>query len=427
MTDRRSFLKHAGLLAAAPWFGAGAGASAAAGLTPPAPGDWQALRAQFDLDPRYLHMTLFLLASHPRPVQQAIDQLRQRFNRNPAEAVDWHREEIWQYEDQVRARAGAYFGVTPGQVALTGSTSDGLAAIYGGLVVPAEKEILTSAHEHYATYTRLAYRQRLMGTRLREVPLFRSAAQASVDEIVGNLKAALRPDTRVLGLTWVHSGSGVKLPMQEIAALVRDTNRDRDEADRLIYVVDGVHGFGVENANFADFGCDYFIAGTHKWLFGPRGTGVIIGAQGQMPDHLVPTVPTFSRDDSFGTTMTPGGYHAFEHRLALGSAFDLHLALGKAQVQARIHQLNADLKARLAQYPKVELVTPRAAALSSGFTFFRVRGRGCDAVADHLLAQRVLADAVERDAGPVVRLAPGLLNDETELDVLMRRLAPMLT
>ncbi len=208
--------------------------------------------------------------------------------------------------------------------------------------------------------------------------------------------------------------------------LVRELNQKRDEQDRIIYVVDGVHGFGVEDVSFADFDCDYFIAGTHKWLFGPRGTGVIIARSEQLQEHLVPSIPTFSRADNFGTLMTPGGYHAFEHRLALGTAFELHLQLGKAEVQARIHQLNAYLKQRLGEHPKVRLVTPTSPELSSGFTFFRVEGRDCEAVAKHLMAHRVISDAVDRDVGPVVRLAPSLLNDEAEIDRVLEILAPQL-
>ena len=129
MNDRRTFLKQAGLLAASlPLLQTSDLALAA---TAPAGADkWQALRRQFDLDPNYLHFANFLLTSHPRPVQQAIDALRARFNANPGEAVDWDREEVWKYEDETRAWAGRYFGVKPAQVALTGSTTDGLAAIY---------------------------------------------------------------------------------------------------------------------------------------------------------------------------------------------------------------------------------------------------------------------------------------------------------
>ncbi|WP_313646622.1 pyoverdine-tailoring periplasmic protein PvdN [Pseudomonas sp.] len=428
MNDRRGFLKQAGLFAAAlPLSGSFTpSALAAAPAARPSADKWQALRQQFDLDPSYLHFCNFLLASHPRVVSEAIAGFRARLDQNPGEMVDWDREELWGYENQVRAWAGRYFGVQPGQVALTGSTTEGLSMIYGGLQVAPGKEILVSAHEHYSTNTRLAYREQLMGTQVRRVALFKDPQQVSVDEMLGNIRQAIGPQTRVLGMTWVQSGSGVKLPIREVGELVKTLNHSRDEQDRIIYVVDGVHGFGIEDVNFADFNCDYFIAGTHKWLFGPRGTGVIIAREATPQPYLVPSLPTFTKGENFGTLMTPGGYHAFDHRLALGKAFELHLQLGKADVQARVHQLNDYLKQRLAEHAKVHLVTPRSSQLSAGFTFFRVEGRDCDAVARHLMANKVISDAVDRDVGPVVRLAPSLLNDESEIDRLMAILTPQL-
>jgi selenocysteine lyase/cysteine desulfurase len=94
----------------------------------------------------------------------------------------------------------------------------------------------------------------------------------------------------------------------------------------------------------------------------------------------------------------------------------LHLELGKADVQARIHQLNSYLKQRLLEQPGVELVTPVDPGFSAGFSFFRVKGQDCDAVAAHLVQNRIVSDAVSRDVGPVIRTAPGLLNTEAEVD-----------
>ena len=75
----------------------------------------------------------------------------------------------------------------------------------------------------------------------------------------------------------------------------------RADADRLLFCLDGVHGFGVEDANFEDFGCDYFIAGTHKWLFGPSGTGIICSRTPQL-DEVSPTIPPFNLtgEEGFG-------------------------------------------------------------------------------------------------------------------------------
>jgi selenocysteine lyase/cysteine desulfurase len=214
----------------------------------------------------------------------------------------------------------------------------------------------------------------------------------------------------------------VKLPIGEIGTLVADHNRQRDERDRILYVVDGVHGLGVENLDFPDMHCDFFIAGTHKWMFGPRGTGLVC-ARDPENKYVTPMVPTFSEDKDFATIMTPGGFHAFEHRWAADEAFKLHLQLGKAPVQARIHALNRELKEQLQAHPRIELVTPQSSELSAGFTFFRVKGQDCEAVAAHMVRQRVVIDAVDRDVGPVIRTAPGLLNSSEEIQRFMTLLS----
>lgn len=428
MTDRRTFLKQAGLFTAALPLAAGLGASAlaadpASSLDSLSGADkWAQLRKLFLLDPQYIHFSNFLITPHPLPVRQAIEKHRAWLDRNPGLAMDWDREETWQHEGEVRNQAGRYLQLNPAQIALTGSTTQGLALIYGGVHVRPDQEILTTEHEHYSTQSILQFRTRRQGTQVRQIRLFQAPQQVSVDEVIGNIARNIRPNTRVLGMTWVQSGSGVKLPVGEIGRLVQEHNRNRDEQERIIYVIDGVHGLGVEDANFADFNCDYFIAGTHKWLFGPRGTGIVC-ASAEKVTALTPNEPTFSQDDNFATSMSPGGYHAFEHRWALNEAFKLHLQLGKADVQSRIHELNDYLKASLQAQRQVELVTPLSRQFSAGFTFFRIKDRDSDEVAAHLMRNNVIADAVDRDVGPVIRTAPGLLNTEQEIDRFMALLS----
>ncbi|MBC3272190.1 aminotransferase class V-fold PLP-dependent enzyme [Pseudomonas sp. SWRI81] len=428
MTDRRTFLKQAGILAASLPLGAAVHASApgAAAIATAVPKDkWAQLRQLFNQDPAYLHFSNFLITSHPRPVQEAIDRHRATLDRNPGLMMDWDLEETWKHEAEVREWAGRYLQAKPAQIALTGSTTEGLAAIYGGIHVRADQEILTTVHEHYSTEFSLDFRVKKEGTQVRKIKLFEDAHRVSTEEVLSAIRRAIRPNTRVLGMTWVQSGSGVKLPIGEIGKLVDEVNRTRADADRILYVVDGVHGFGVEDLSFPDMHCDFFIAGTHKWMFGPRGTGIICARSEQLKD-VTPSVPTFSQDTDFATSMSPGGYHAFEHRWALSEAFKLHLQLGKAEVQARIHELNTYLKRRLQEHPQIELVTPLSPALSAGFTFFRVTDRDCDKIAAYLMKNRVVVDAVERDVGPVVRTAPGLLNTEAEIDRFMTLLVTQL-
>lgn len=426
MTDRRTFLKQAGVFAAGLPLGAALLPQALAAEPAAATNDpWTAFKQLFTQAPNYLHFSNFLVTSHPKPVRDAIDRYRQQIDRNPGLAMDWGLEETWKREGLVREWAGRYLNATPPQIALTGSTSEGLAMIYGGIKLRPDQEILTTEHEHYATQNVLDFRVARQGTQVRRVRLFEQASQVSSDEVLGNIKRHIRPNTRVLGMTWVQSGSGVKLPIGEIGKLVEELNRNRDEQDRILYVVDGVHGFGVENLDFPAMHCDFFIAGTHKWMFGPRGTGLVC-ARDSENKYVTPMVPTFSEDTNFATTMTPGGYHAFEHRWAADEAFKLHLQLGKAPVQARIHALNTELKDQLLAHPQIELVTPRSPELSAGFTFFRVKGQDSEAVVAHLMKNRVVIDAVDRDVGPVIRTSPGLLNNSDEIQRFMTLLSQRL-
>ena len=426
MTDRRTFLKQAGVFAASLPLGAALLPQALAANPAPAANDpWTGFKQLFTQDPNYLHFSNFLVTSHPKPVRDAIDRYRQQIDHNPGLAMDWGLEETWKREGQVREWAGRYLNATPPQIALTGSTSEGLAMIYGGIKLRPDQEILTTEHEHYATQNVLDFRVARQGTQVRRIRLFEQASQVSSDEVLGNIKRNIRPNTRVLGMTWVQSGSGVKLPIGEIGKLVEELNRNRDEQDRILYVVDGVHGFGVENLDFPAMHCDFFIAGTHKWMFGPRGTGLVCARDSQNT-YVTPMVPTFSEDTNFATTMTPGGYHAFEHRWAADEAFKLHLQLGKAPVQARIHALNTELKDQLLAHPQIELVTPRSPELSAGFTFFRVKGQDSEAVVAHMMKNRVVIDAVDRDVGPVIRTSPGLLNSSDEIQRFMTLLSQRL-
>ncbi|MBI6620139.1 aminotransferase class V-fold PLP-dependent enzyme [Pseudomonas corrugata] len=426
MNERRAFLKQAGILVAGLPLAASLPCSAAADPLPPLSRDkWAQLRSLFSQDPGYLHFSNFLVTTHPRPVREAIERHRAALDKNPGLLMDWDLGVTEEREENVRTWAGRYLQANPQQIALTGSTTEGLAMIYGGVHVRPDQEILTTVHEHYATHTILDLRKQRDGTRVRKIKLFENAHDATEAQILTAIERNIRPKTRVLGMTWVHSGSGVKLPIGKIGALVDKHNQGRSDEQRIVYVVDGVHGFGVEDLSFPAMNCDFFIAGTHKWMFGPRGTGVVCSRSEEVK-YVTPIIPTFSEATTFSTTMTPGGYHAFEHRWAADEAFKLHLQLGKAEVQARIHALNTYLKKRLLALPQIELVTPLSPELSAGFTFFRVKDRKSDEIAAYLMQNRVVADAVHRDAGPVVRTAPGLLNTEAEIDRFMALLGKTL-
>ncbi|HAW93499.1 MULTISPECIES: aminotransferase class V-fold PLP-dependent enzyme [unclassified Arsukibacterium] len=386
-------------------------------------GDWPGLRKQFLLSYDYIHLATFLLASHPKPVADAIARHRQAFDVNPADY--WH-EHFMTIDADIAAAAARYMGGKAENIALTDSTTMGLALVYSGLQLTPGDEILQTVHDHYSTDLSLQLRAERTGASVRQVALYDNPAQVSVDQVVSRLKAAIRAATRVVAVTWVHSSTGVKLPLHAIAAMLADVNQQRYDAEQILFCVDGVHGFGIEDIDVSTIGCDFFIAGTHKWIFGPRGTGVIWGSDKGW-SRCKAVIPSFSRSYdvwlggstqdqvAMGEHMTPGGFHSFEHRWALPEAFNLHLQLGKAKVQQRIHQLNTLTKQGLQQISGVTLHTPMAAELSSGLVCFDYKTMAPDDVVKAMHGKGIIMSSTPYRQS-YARFAPSLINNEQEIE-----------
>ena len=227
-------------------------------------------------------------------------------------------------EDAVRSAAAAYMGTDAALVALTDSTSMGIGLMYGGLRLRPGDEIVTTDHDFYATHEALRFAALRSGARVTRVALYDDPAAASPAAMVARLIDAVTPATRVVGVTWVHSGTGVKLPVRALADALAERNEGRPEEERALLAVDGVHGFGSQPEAVAELGCDLFAAGGHKWLHGPRGTGVLWGsdaawstARPDRADVLAPAVRRLDGGAARGPRRTRLGHDDDARRLPL--------------------------------------------------------------------------------------------------------------
>ena len=389
----------------------------------------------FALDPDYVNLTTFILASHPRPVRAAIERHRRALDAN---AALYLRASEVSLEEAARRAVADYLGTEPDLVALTDSTTMGLALIYARLRLEPGDEVVTSEDDFFATHESLRLREQLDGVAVRRIRLYDEPESASTEEIVTAVSRALRPSTRCLALTWVHSSSGVKLPLREIAGAVADANRGRRERERILLCVDGVHGLGVEDESPVDLGVDVFASGCHKWLFGPRGTGFVWAAPHAWA-RLAPTIPSFDPRVYLawierrrpagvppGALMTPGGFHSFEHRWALPEAIELHTRLGgRAEVARRTHALAAALKDGLAETAGVRLRTPRDEVLSAGLVCCEIAGTDPGEVVDRLRERHRVVASVTPYRTRYARLGPSVANTADDVDTAIEAIARM--
>lgn len=394
------------------------------------PADWDSVRAQFPLDPDLRHFAAFVLASHPRPVAEAIERHREGLDRD---AEGYLLAEEQASELGVREAASRYLGGEPDQVALTDSTTMGLGLLYGGLRLGAGDEVLTTEHDFYSTHEALRLRSERTGATVRRARLYDDPATADAGEMAERLLAAVTPATSVVAITWVHSSTGVKLPVADIAAGLRDLP-GRDEP--VLLCVDGVHGLGADAATPGDLGADFLVSGTHKWLFGPRGTGIVWGTP-EAWNRLDPIVPPFEPTSLTawisgvaaprtqpGLWATPGGYHSFEHRWALGAAFDFHRTIGADVVAERIATQATQLKEGLAAIDGVTVHTPLDPAISAGVVCATVGSSNPVDVVAGLRADGIVA-SVTPYREQYVRFGPGIVTTPDDVDALLESVATL--
>ncbi len=370
------------------------------------PQDWASVQEQFLLDPAVAQFAAFVLSPHTKVLDAAITAYRDELGVDTEKALLAGIDR----EAAVRDAAAAFHGGVSEQYALTDSTTMGLGLMYGGLDLGAGDEVLTTTHDFYSTEDSLRLLRLRTGASMQRVSLYDDPATATVDEMVGRLVAGISPRTKVVALTWVHSSTGVRVPVAEICAALEALSRV--PRSQYVVCVDGVHGFSAVDVDLPALGCDFLSAGTHKWLFGPRGTGILWGRDF---GPLREVIPTFSDPSSPAGRLTPGGYHSFEHRWAAADAFGFMAAIGRDRLVARTAEQATRLKEGLAGLGGVTLKTPMSPDLSAGIVCFDVAGqRPPDFVSK--LRDAGVAGSPTPYATSYVRLGPSIATTPDQVD-----------
>jgi selenocysteine lyase/cysteine desulfurase len=396
-----------------------------------APLEWEEVRRLFPISPQWIDMSAMFITAHPAPVAEAVERYRRSLDLNPNVFLQDNNRRL--LSRALDAAAKYFGGTTAEEIALTDSTTTGVALVYSGMNIRSGQEVLTTNQDYYVTHEAIRWSTLRNGAAVRRIDIYDESDldRLSPEVLADRIIKQVRPETRVLALTWVHSSTGVKLPLSRISASLREINSSRQLKDHVLLCVDGVHGFGNQVCTFEDLGCDFFVAGCHKWIFGPRGTGIVVGTKKGW-SAVAPTIPSFFDFDAYGrwirnepagtttaAAFMPGGYKAFEHLWSLPEAFDLHTRIGKHRVATRTDELSSQLKEGLAKISRVVLRTPRSPELSAGIVSFDVEGLRSGEVVNALRKRNVIASVAPYRI-PHVRLSPSVRNSPEEVECTLR-------
>ncbi len=224
-----------------------------------------ALRAEFPV----LGRLAYLNAGSNGPLPAAgVAAARAELERELAEGrgARSHFQRRLQVADALRAAYAERTGCAPADLALTSSTTEGLARVLLALDLRAGDEIVTSDEEHPGVLGPLVA-QRARRVEVRVAPW-------------GDVADAVGTRTRLVVCSHVSWRSGRYAPLEQLAQL------------DVPLLLDGAQGAGAVSVDVAALGADAYAAAGQKWLCGPEGTGLLYVSE-RLRERLLPPAPGY--------------------------------------------------------------------------------------------------------------------------------------
>jgi selenocysteine lyase/cysteine desulfurase len=305
--------------------------------------------------------------------------------------------------ERVRQKAATLLGCQTDEIVLTRSTTDGMNAVAQGLRLSSGDRVLTTNQEHEGGSFCWSYLAKYQGVGLDTIEL--PVSEHHADRIVQQFAAALTPRTKVISVSHILSSTGLRMPIAEISALAR--SRD------ILCVVDGAQAAGGVDVSVKALGCHVYATSGHKWLMGPKGTGLLYLAKGT-EERIRPMQFDDGRsyyNHSTGVGNLPG-------MIGLGVALDALQAEGLASVERHNLTLRNRIYEQLAQLPKLDVVSAPPGIMASQLVTFTLPSQ----IDSQLLGRRlhekhgVVVKVVPKRWLNGIRLSPHIFNSERDID-----------
>lgn len=312
------------------------------------------------------------------------------------------------------------------RVLFTSSATDSLNLALKGLLKPGDHVITTEA-EHNALRRPLNTLEKYGGVQQSKLHV---STEGVLDPAA--VRAAIRPNTRLIALAHASNVSGALQPIADVAEIARRAG--------LLLLVDAAQTAGYRPIDMQALGIHLLAAPGHKGLFGPQGTGILCVAP-EVDLHPIREGGTgynstaceqpavFPEGFESGTLNVPG-----IAGLAAGIAYLTHQSL--EHVLRREEALTGALLDGLRSIPGLTLYGPSKPEHRAGLVSFNLTGIDPAEVEERLDEEYAIAGRAGLHCSPgahhaigslplggAMRLSPGWFTTEHEISEAIRAVA----
>ncbi|MBN2417261.1 aminotransferase class V-fold PLP-dependent enzyme [bacterium] len=412
---RRHFLRNTALLLA------GSGRLAAATLSarrlravpPDDPRFWALVRNQFLFPDNYTYLNTGGIGAVPLPV---LTEVRQRMEKAQLHPAAGHSHARWQ---EIKAAAAAVIGApSSDEIALVSTATEGINIVLNGLPLRKGDEVITTAHEHPALAVPLLNRRQRDGIVIRVI-------EPDLHSTAGNLariERLITRKTRLIFLSHITCTTGQRFPVREIGALARDRN--------ILFGLDAAQAAGTGPVDVSDIGADFYTFSGHKWLLGPRRTGVLYIRRERFDTVHPVTTGAYSDDGHSLRTMdltfqpTAQRYEYGTQNAALFEGMlegiSMIRTIGLNRVEEHNRRLAEQFYAGLQEISALDILSHREYESRSAMISFRPRtGRGSELAAELSGKRNIRVRHVPEDGLDGIRVSFHVYNTEENVDHIL--------
>jgi isopenicillin-N epimerase len=328
---------------------------------------------------------------------------------------------IWQQEDAtaytmwqilepqsetIRTGLAEMFGCDREEIAITRNASESLEILLMGMDFKSGDEILTTTQDYPRMLTTLRQREQREGLKLKliQIPI----PPKNLTEITAAFERGITNRTRLILMAHQINITGQITPVKAVCELAR--------AKGIETIVDGAHSFGQFDFKQKDLGCDYFGTSLHKWLFAPKGTGLLYVKREKIA-RLWPLMAAESKQAHDIRKFEEIGTHSAAPKLAIGEALLFSNGIGGKRKEARLRYLSRYWMNKLKDAPKVRFNTSFDPNQSCAIANVKIEGLDQSAIGAYLFNQHhIFTTPIVHEEFTGIRITPNVYTTLGELD-----------
>jgi isopenicillin-N epimerase len=364
---------------------------------------WAAIQQAFSVTRGIVNLNNGGVSPSPRMVTEAF--VRYTWQQEDATAYT-----MWQIlepqSETIRTGLAEMFGCSPEEIAITRGASESLEILLMGLDLKSGDEILTTTQDYPRMLTTLRQRELREGLKLKliQVPI----APKNLDDIASVYERAITPKTKLILVSHQVNLTGQIHPVKKICQMARSHGIET--------IVDGAHSFAQFDFKREDLDCDYFGTSLHKWLYAPKGTGMLYVKK----DKIAKVWALMASEDKNRNDIRKYeeiGTHSAAMRLAIGEAVLFHNAIGGKRKEERLRYLSRYWMNNLKSIPKVGFNTSFDPMQSCAIANFKIDGIDPVALGGYLMSKhKIFTTPIVHEEFTGIRITPNVYTTLWELD-----------